>query len=557
MKTISLFRILAMGILLSILLLAASPVPAHAARGITLSPTEGAIGTRITITGTEFNKSTSDTDKYAAIYFSSEEASTLDDIGVEVTRYKLVKDGVWLDLEGEFETTFKVPDILDDGSKEEDVESGTYYVYVCHYLGAVIQPRIRAVATFTVTMGEIELSPLRGTVGTLVEVTGIDFPSLKDISFKYDGLSVPIESGSKRTGSAGGFISLIRVPDSTAGTHIITALASETEATANFRVKPEITISPTSGEINTRATVRGTGFGDRTQVDIWFHNIKVATATTSSLGSFSKSFSVPDLGAGAYTVDAEERANVAKARFTVIVPSPPPPPQPLPPEPSPVISISATTGNIGQGLVMGGSGFKAGATVTIKYDNELLTAVTTDANGVFAAAFTIPPSKYGNHTIIVSDGTNTSEVSFAVESTAPPVPTLILPKTEDKVMSPIRFVWQNVTDLSPPVTYTIQIATSSDFSTTSTVLEKKEMTKTEYVLTETERLRLGFVEKPYYWRVMAIDGASNEGNWANPWIFYVVSGGMPTWAIIVMAVLGGIFLLVLGYFIHMKTSTLK
>ncbi|MFC2066343.1 IPT/TIG domain-containing protein [Chloroflexota bacterium] len=558
MKNVKLFRILSVVIFLSLLLIASPAAPAKAARGLTLSPTEGTVGARITITGTEFNKSTADTDKYAAIYFASEEATTLDDIGSEVIYYKLVNEGVWLDQDGDFETTFRVPEVLDDGSRDEDVTSGTYYVYVCHYSGTTIAPRIRAVATFTVTMGEISLYPSRGKVGTELEIDGINFAANKSITFKYDGNAVPISSGNKQTSSQGKFTSVIRIQESSAGSHTVSATVSGDEATATFNVEPEIVITPTSGKAQTTVIISGTGFGKLKAVTVWFYGTAIATATTNILGSFYANFNVPDRQAGIYSVDAEEGANIAKAKFTITVPppqpTPPPTPTPPPPPPSPAISISAATGSIGQGVVMGGSAFKADTTVTIKYDNELLNAVTTDSNGVFAAAFTVPVSKYGNHTITASDGTNTSEVVFAVESTPPPVPSLLLPQTGGKVTTPIRFDWRDVTDDSPPITYTFQIATSPDFSTASTVLEKTGLTKTEYSVTEEESLRLGIGEKPYYWRVRAIDGASNEGNWANTGTFYVVSSGMPTWTIIVIAILGGIFLLALGFFINMKTS---
>jgi len=556
MKAANVLRIVSIGIFLSLLLLAIPAAPAQAARGITLSPTEGTIGDRISITGTEFNKSTADTDKYAAIYFSSEQATTLDDIGSDVIYYKLVKEGVWLDEDGDFETTFRVPEVLDDGSRDQDVTSGTYYVYVCHYSGTTIQPRIRAVATFTVTMGEISLYPSKGKVGTQLEIDGINFAGNKSITFKYDGNAVAISSGDRQTSSRGAFTSVIRIPDSTAGSHTVSATVSGDEATATFNVEPEAVISPISGESGTTVIISGTGFGKIKTVTIWFYTTAVATATTNTLGSFYVNFNVPDLQAGLYNVDAEQGANVAKTKFTLIVPPPPlPTPEPPPPEPSASISISVTDGSIGQGIVMGGSGFKASTTVTIKYDNELLNAVATDSNGVFAAAFAIPPSKFGNHTIVASDGTNTSEVDFTVESTPPPMPTLLLPQIEGKVISPIRFDWRDVIDDSPPVTYTFQIATSSDFSMASIVLEKTGLTKTEYSVTEEESLRLGIGEKPYYWRVKATDGATNEGNWANTGTFYVVSSGMPTWAIIVIAVLGGIFLLTLGFLINMKTRS--
>jgi len=85
MKYLKILRLSSIAIILFLLAMMVPAAPAQAARGITLSPAEGSIDARITITGTEFNKSTSDTDKYAAIYFSSDEADTSDDIDDEVT----------------------------------------------------------------------------------------------------------------------------------------------------------------------------------------------------------------------------------------------------------------------------------------------------------------------------------------------------------------------------------------------------------------------------------------------------------------------------------------
>ena len=140
MKYIQILRFVAVSILLSLLMITIPAAPVQAAASITLSPEEGSIGDSITIVGSGFNKSTATTDKYAAVFFSSDEATTLDDIDVEVTHYEMVKEGVWLDQDGEFEATFKVPQRLNDGDDEEYVEGGTYYVYVCHYLGTIDSP---------------------------------------------------------------------------------------------------------------------------------------------------------------------------------------------------------------------------------------------------------------------------------------------------------------------------------------------------------------------------------------------------------------------------------
>jgi hypothetical protein len=564
MKYSRILRVFGISLILLLLAMTVPASPAQAARGIKLDPEQGRIGDKITVTGTGFSRSTETIDRYAAIYFSSQEATTLDDIGTDVTRYKKVRDGIWLDEDGDFKVTFKVPSLLDDGKVKIEVERGTYYVYVCQYSGTTIVPRISAIADFTVIKGEISLSPQKGTVGTLVEISGTDFPSRAALTFKYDGTTVPIESGHKQTGSAGRFVTTIRIPESTAGSHKVSAMASGVEVSGIFIIKPEITITPTSGEANSLITVSGTGFGFKMQVTVWFHNIQLATITTSAMGSFSRSFNIPDLGAGSYTVEAEGEANLAKAKFTITVPPPPPPPVPTPapaptptPAPPPTISASATSVYVSQGVVISGTGFRAGGMIAIMYDDNIVAATTADGNGLFAASFMVPSSKYGAHTVTASDGTNTSELKFDVESTPPPVPTLLLPGMEAKVTVPISFNWRDVSDPSPPVTYTIQIATSPGFSAVSTVLEKTGLTKTEYSVTGQESLRFGTGEKPYYWRVRAIDGASNEGNWADPGIFYVASSGMPTWATITIAVIGALFLFGLGYLVSMKTKPSK
>jgi len=562
MKGSRFFTVFGIAIIL-VLLSAMIPVtPAQAARDITLDPERGSIGDKITVTGTGFNKSTATEDKYAAIYFSNQVATTLDSIGTKVTSYEKVKDGVWLDEDGDFKVTFKVPSLLDDGTVKTAVDRGNYYVYVCHYLGTTIVPRITAIADFTVIKGEILLSPQKGVVGTLVEISGTNFLGRTDLTFKYDDTSLSIESGHKWTGATGSFITTVRIPESTAGIHKISAIAAGTEVSATFTVKPEITVSPTSGKASSLISVIGTGFGAKTQVTIWFDDIQLATTATSTLGHFSKSFNIPDLEAGTYVVEAEGEANLAKARFTIIVPTPLPTPAPTPtptptpaPAPPPVISTSVASGYVGQGISVSGTGFRAGGMIAIKYDDQVVAATAADSNGLFAASFTVPSSKYGTHTITASDGTNTSKLNFDVESVPPLAPALLLPGMEAKLTAPIRFYWQDVTDDSLPVTYTIQIATSPDFTTASTVLEKKGLTRTEYLVTEQESLKLSVREKPYYWRVRAIDGALNEGNWTNTAIFYVADAGMPTWAIVVIALIGALFLFGLGYLISMRSRS--
>jgi len=551
MKGKQVIRFIGMMAMALIILIPALPVLAQVERGIELEPDSGRIGDKVTVTGTGFNKSTASTDKYAAIFFSSQEADTSDDINTEVFIYEVVRADVWLDEDGDFEVTFRVPEELSDGKIKEDVTGGTYYVYACHYQSVApvtLAPRIRAVATFTVIKGEISISPRRGPVGTPVEVTGTDFPQSTSLTFKYDDYVLPVDSGNKKTSSLGGFFSVLVVPDCTAGPHTIVAIASDAQVSTTFTVKPEITLSSTSGEVNSRITVKGTGFSGRTNIDIWFHNVQVAIALTNALGSFSISFKAPNLDAGLYTINAEGLNNIVKTKFTILAPpvQPTPSPAPAPSAPQAIVSISAREGYVGQGLVISGAAFKAGGLIAIDYDGQTVTTTNADNNGLFAASFVIPASKYGEHTVKASDGASTVEIKFTVESTPPPIPTLLSPELGDKLQAPITFYWTGVTDKSMPVAYDLQIATRKEFSRDSIIIEKEGLSQAEYTITSEDQQKLVETGKPYYWRVRAVDGASNEGNWTSQGMFYVPAA-FPGWALYTLIVLGLILLFVLGY----------
>ena len=558
MKYTKILRIFSIAFILSLLVVAIPATPAQAAREIDLDPEEGSIGDTITIVGEEFSASTETTEKYVNIYFSSDEASTIHYIDNQVNTYKLVKEGAWIDTDGELDATFTVPSELDDGSDDEDVEAGTtYYVYVTrvYYDPNYPATRIGAVAEFTVAGGEIALDPEEGPVGTEVEITGIDFIDREDIIIEYDAEEIDIEDGDDITDRDGEFASVILIPESIAGIHTITVTVAGSEVEAEFTVEPEITLAPTSGEANITVSVSGTGFGKREEVTIFFNNVGLATAAASRQGSFNTTFGVPELEVGIYNVDAEDAdENTDRAKFTITV-LPPPSPTPSPPLSLTTASISPSSGHVGTQFVIGGAGFEAGGTITIKYDDEEIDTASADSNGIFMAVLKVPVSKYGDHTITASDGTNIHQLIFTVESTLPPVPTPMLPEMGVEVEPPISFDWNDVAADSPPVTYFLQVATSKDFSDTSIVLDKKELTKSEYTSTEEEEIKLVGQETPYYWRIRAIDAASNEGEWTGAGIFYIApSFAMPSWAIYTLIGLGGLVLFAVGYWLGRRTA---
>jgi len=134
----------------------------------------------------------------------------------------------------------------------------------------------------------------------------------------------------------------------------------------------------------------------------------------------------------------------------------------------------------------------------------------------------VPASSGGNHVVRITDGTNTAERIFTMESEAPWAPALLLPEANTKSSARARFVWEEVDDPSG-VTYLLQVATKESFAANSIVLEKTELAGAEYTVTEAEALEPSTREAPHYWRVKAIDGAANETAWSAVGSFYVGS----------------------------------
>ena len=540
MKRIKIFRILALAAILSLLVIAIPASPALAAESIDLSPSTGEVGDKIDIDGSGFK--TDGTRVY--IYFSNQEWDVGDEIDDDVTVYQLVKKRT-PDVNGEIDTYFYVPEILDDGDDDEDVVGGYYYVYVTYG----DNDDIEAIEEFTIR--GIELSPDEGTVDTEVEITGIGFTKSKDIRYiEYDDEDVDIESGDDETDRHGEFISSILIPESIAGEHTITVRdESNKEASTTFTVDPEMTVTPISGTKGDTVAVTGTGFGDEEDVAIAFNNVTVATNTTDQDGSFTASFIVPDVAAAIYDVEAEDDDNNdAEAQFTVEIAT--------------ILTISPVTtqaspAHAGMNIAVSGLGFRASSAITVTdlTSGLLIVATTSSADGVFQTTFEAAGAA-GEHVITASDGTSTLQVSFIMESQPPSAPALLLPEAATKVEARVSLDWETVTDDSSPVTYTLQIATDDSFTPASILLEKKELTKSEYTTTEAEKLSSTKEEAPYYWRVKAIDAISNESEWSTPGSFYVggIFFSLTGWVLYAVMGVGGLALFGLGYWLGRRTT---
>jgi 5-hydroxyisourate hydrolase-like protein (transthyretin family) len=436
---------------------------------ITLSKNTGNVGDTITVSGANFSPNTT-----LSILFDS----------------IVVSSATITDASGNFSATITIPAAV----------SGAHAIKV----GAVQQ-------TFTVT-SKMVLDKTQGIAGTTVTITGTGFAGSTSIVATFNNAALTLNSSV--TDASGGFTATFTVPAVAAGTYEVKVIAGSTQ-TANFTVvDPSISLDKNSGKVGESITITGTNFAVGSTITFTIDGAtssNLPSTTANANGGFTVSFNIPAIAGGAHTLAVTSGVISKSAQFTVAANA----------------SIAPVSGNVGTSVTVTGTGFTANAPVTIKYNGSVVASGTsTTSNGSFSATFNVPASPGGIRTVEVSDGTNTiSSLVFAMETTAPPSPTLTLPENASKQKEIITFDWSDVTDASLPVTYTLQIATDSGF--TNIVLNVASLTASTYTLTEGQELAKLTDNGSYYWRVKATDAAGNS-SYSNTSTF-TVGGSMPGW----------------------------
>ena len=388
----------------------------------------------------------------------------------------------------------------------------------------------------------IDLDRSYGHVGDQTTVDGTGFAAGKTVAIYFEDEAV----ATAKTDETGHFTdATFTVPESFRGTHTVRTVDEVNNyATDSFSTRESLTITPTSGTPGDEVTVNGTGFRSNRPITITFDRDVVSSTVpeprSDDKGSFTDVFTVPLRISGTYDVEASDGTNKARANFTVVA----------------GVSLTPTSGTFGTKLTVTGTAFSG--LVTVKYDDEVVATTLADSSGDFSASFDAPPSTPGAHTVSASDATNTKTVTFTMELITPqlitpPVPVLLLPPADTEVEPTAHFDWEDIKDPSLPVTYTLQIASDRDFA--SIVLEKKELSKSEYTITEAEKLKPGGRSAPYYWRVKAVDSAANESAWSTPQSFYVGSTfSLAKWGLYVLIGLGVLLIGFLGFVLGKRTS---
>ncbi|MFC1846995.1 IPT/TIG domain-containing protein [Chloroflexota bacterium] len=471
---------------------------------ITVTPDSGNVGDTITVSGTEFAS-----DDTVTIYFDG--AS----IGTAPT-----------DGDGSFSGSFNIP-ASPAGShiiKAEDTEDYS------------------DTATISVEP-EMNMTPLSGLIGDVINVNGTGFGASKNINILYGTAAIP-PTATIVTGPEGSFTGSFPIPAIPGGSRTLTVTDGINSINVSLTVEKSVTMAPASGKLGDGVGIAGFGFGANRTISVLFNNVLVTLlvpVTTGDDGAFSNvQFYVPASSGGVATITISDGTTSENVSFTV--------------EPSAIVIDETTTtakpGHVGLELNVSGDGYTAGATVEVIFTSDPVVLKTGEvgANGSFSIDFIIPASVAGEHTISVEvGGVEVQEYTFFMESNAPSRPGLAAIYFGIEAKAPISFDWNESSDDSLPVTYVLQIFTLT--GTIETVVIEKDLDVTEYTLTEAEVLKLVPLEKDeyYYWRVQAVDSVGNSSLSDTDTFTIAIAdtgGGWPGWLTWLLVGLGSFFLFI-------------
>ncbi len=436
-------------------------VVAPAQATVTLTPASAKAGATITVTGTTFTASSTLTLRFDTTTLSHTNGSS--------------------SSAGTFSTTFVVPTST----------GGAHNVVVTDAAAKT------ATAVFTLTQ-KTALAPTSGKPDDIVTLTGSGFSANRPLTATFDGIPTTLSSGA--TDTRGAFVASFTVPESSGRTHDVIVSDGLIQATLQFNTSASVSLSQASGKAGQQITVNGTSFVPNLPVILTLNKIQIATPLADAFGHFSHAITLPALPPGSYTLEVRDSANLVNTSITI----------------SADVSISHASGSVGSEITVSGQGFSGN--VTIGYDNVEVARTTATASGAFSANITIPVSTAGEHVINATDGITNLSSTFVMEAVPPDAPAAVSPPAGAGAVAETEFHWVEVKDDSGLI-YELQIATDNNFA--NVVLEKLEITESNYTIPAGDKLEARDNDGAYYWRVRAVDTASNTGNWSEAWSFTV------------------------------------
>ncbi|MEK7812855.1 MAG: hypothetical protein AAB296_03760, partial [Candidatus Desantisbacteria bacterium] len=244
-----------------------------------------------------------------------------------------------------------------------------------------------------------QVSPITGTVGTVVEVIGVGYNKMDAVTIDF-GTTAAI----KQTISdiSGYFKTTFTIDTQSLGTTTIEAAGSLSEsAYAVFGIRPSLyLVSPTTGTVGITVEVYGCGYAQGEGITIDFGNNKaVKTTITDEKGYFAAFFEVDTQGYGKTTITAKGVMNAENTFFIK----------------QDIASVMPNKGTVGTMVSITGTGYAASSSITVMFGTNIsIQQAVSDEKGYFETLFTVDTQCYGTVTITTAGVANVRNTFFII-----------------------------------------------------------------------------------------------------------------------------------------------
>src|SRR6202049_4412824 len=319
-----------------------------------LSPTSGAVGASVTITGKNFGS----TQGSSTVKFNATTATTI--------------------------TTWSATSIV--ATVPPGATTGNLVVTVSGTASNGVSFTVVAAPNIT------SLSPTSGAVGAAVTITGTNFGSTQGTStVKFNGTTATVTSWSATS------IATTVPSGATTGNVVVHASGVDSNG-STFTVFPSISsLSPTSGAVGASITIAGLNFGSTQGTSTVKFNGTTATVTSWSTTSILAT--VPN-GATTGNVVVTVGGNASNGSSFTVVAAPN------------ITSLSPTSGAVGAAVTITGTNFgSTQGTSTVKFNGTTATVTSWSATSI---ATTVPSGATTGNVVVHASGVDSNGSSFTV-----------------------------------------------------------------------------------------------------------------------------------------------
>jgi hypothetical protein len=274
-------------------------------------------------------------------------------------------------------------------------------------------------ATITV-VPSMSVSPTSGAVGSTTSIALRGYGAGEAVAITwYDGAAPSVLVPGVTTSQVGSATVNFTVPDAVGGDHRIDGIGTTGSSTStNFRIRPALSLTPTSGTVGSLIDVVLTGFAAGETITVqWFETSTtastIATVTASGSGSVAATLTVPESAGATHKVLFTGSVSGASVYQYYSV--------------NASLSLAPVSGPVGATVTVAMTGYRSGETIKVAWFNTSsrsipIASTVANSTGAATVSFTVPgDATSGGHKVEATGQSSFRRTSATFTVVAPEV----------------------------------------------------------------------------------------------------------------------------------------